>query len=79
MLAQLPEEVVLAVVGNPAHIPEFTAPSRRSLSRSACFSWCHAGREPGLSGADVLLHPTLEDTFAMVVLEAMAYGLPVCG
>ena len=27
--------------------------------------------------ADVLAHPTLEDTFAMVVLEAMAHSLPV--
>jgi glycosyltransferase involved in cell wall biosynthesis len=27
--------------------------------------------------ADVLVHPTLEDAFAMVVLEAMSYGLPV--
>jgi len=27
--------------------------------------------------ADMLAHPTTEDTFAMVVLEAMAYGLPV--
>jgi len=25
----------------------------------------------------VLAHPTLEDTFAMVVLEAMSFGLPV--
>ncbi len=27
--------------------------------------------------ADMLVHPTLEDSFAMVVLEAMSYGLPV--
>jgi glycosyltransferase involved in cell wall biosynthesis len=29
------------------------------------------------SAADVLAHPTLEDTFAMVVIEAMAHSLPV--
>jgi len=27
--------------------------------------------------ADCLVHPTLEDTYAMVVLEALAHGLPV--
>lgn len=27
--------------------------------------------------ADLLLHPSLEDTFGMVVLEAMSHGLPV--
>lgn len=29
------------------------------------------------AAADVLLHPTIYDTFAMVVAEAMAWGLPV--
>jgi UDP-glucose:(heptosyl)LPS alpha-1,3-glucosyltransferase len=29
------------------------------------------------ASADLLLHPTLEDTYGMVVLEAMSHGLPV--
>ena len=29
------------------------------------------------ASADILLHPTLEDTFGMVVLEALSHGLPV--
>jgi glycosyltransferase involved in cell wall biosynthesis len=32
---------------------------------------------PAYAAADLLVHPTTEDTYAMVVLEAMAYGLPV--
>lgn len=32
---------------------------------------------PAYAAANVLAHPTLEDSFAMVVLEAMAHGLPV--
>ena len=35
------------------------------------------GVEQVYQAADCLAHPTLEDTFAMVVLEAMSYGLPV--
>lgn len=32
---------------------------------------------PAYSAADVLLHPTIYDTFAMVVAESMSYGIPV--
>ena len=32
---------------------------------------------PAYQAADALAHPTTEDTYAMVVLEAMAHGLPV--
>lgn len=32
---------------------------------------------PAYAAADVLVHPTIYDTFAMVVAEAMAYGVPV--
>jgi UDP-glucose:(heptosyl)LPS alpha-1,3-glucosyltransferase len=32
---------------------------------------------PAYAAASCLAHPTHEDTFAMVVLEAMAHGLPV--
>lgn len=32
---------------------------------------------PAYAAADWLVHPTTEDTYAMVVLEAMAFGLPV--
>ena len=32
---------------------------------------------PAYQSANLLVHPTLEDTFAMVVLEAMANRLPV--
>jgi glycosyltransferase involved in cell wall biosynthesis len=33
--------------------------------------------ETAYQAADCLVHPTLEDTYAMVVLEAMAHALPV--
>lgn len=33
--------------------------------------------EPAYAAADLLVHPTTEDTYGMVVLEAMAHGLPV--
>jgi glycosyltransferase involved in cell wall biosynthesis len=36
-----------------------------------------AQRDAAYRAANFLVHPTLQDSYAMVVLEAMAYGLPV--
>ena len=43
------------------------------------FHWAGHLPDPAVaySAADALLHPTVYDTFGLVVAEAMAYGLPV--
>jgi glycosyltransferase involved in cell wall biosynthesis len=77
-LAQLPSDVMLAVVGNSAHIPEFRTQAE-ALGLAARVLFLGSLKDVGLAyeASDCLVHPTLEDTFAMVVLEAMAHGLPV--
>jgi len=77
-MAQLPADVVLAVVGNPAHIAEFSARAETlRLGARVFFLGALKDVAPAYEAADILVHPTFEDTFAMVVLEAMAHGLPV--
>lgn len=77
-MTQLPGEVVLAVVGNPTHIAEFRAlADTLELGARVFFLGALKDVSPSYEAADILVHPTLEDTFAMVVLEAMAHGLPV--
>jgi glycosyltransferase involved in cell wall biosynthesis len=77
-LAQLPVNVALAVVGNPAHIPAFHEQAQAlKLGSRVFFLGSLKDVDPAYEAADCLVHPTLEDTFAMVVLEAMAHGLPV--
>jgi glycosyltransferase involved in cell wall biosynthesis len=77
-MAQLPADVVLAVVGNPAHIAEFRAVAETlKLGARVFFLGALKDVSPAYESADILVHPTFEDTFAMVVLEAMAHGLPV--
>ena len=77
-MTQLPGEVVLAVVGNPAHIAEFRAlAGTLKLGDRVFFLGALKDVSPAYEAADSLVHPTFEDTFAMVVLEAMAHGLPV--
>lgn len=77
-LATLPAECYLAVVGNPAQIPQFKAQATvlQLVDRVFFLGVCKS-LDDAYQAADVLAHPTLEDTFAMVVLEAMAHGLPV--
>ena len=78
VLATLPDRVVLAVVGKPAQIPEFTRQAESlGLASRVFFLGVLQDVDPAYRAADALVHPTLEDTFAMVVLEAMAHGLPV--
>ena len=77
-LAQLPAEVVLAVVGNPVHTPGFRAQvTALQLETRVFFLGSLPDVATAYEAADSLVHPTLEDTFAMVVLEAMSHGLPV--
>ena len=77
-LAQFPVEVTLAVVGNQSHISFFKEQVKTlNLEKRVFFLGSLKDVAPAYEAADCLAHPTLEDTFAMVVLEAMSYGLPV--
>lgn len=78
VLRELPEDVVLAVVGNPGQIPVFERQAQaEGVAGRVFFLGSLQDVAPAYRAADCLVHPTLEDTFAMVVLEAMAHGLPV--
>ncbi|HXE47952.1 MAG TPA: glycosyltransferase family 4 protein, partial [Ramlibacter sp.] len=77
-LARLPEGVMLIVVGNPAGIAQYQDKARsRGLDKRVHFLGAMKDVDLAYRAASALVHPTLDDTFAMVVLEAMAYGLPV--
>lgn len=77
-LSKLPKDAYVAVVGNPAQIPHFkTQAQALGLADRVYFLGALRDVAPAYVAADCLAHPTLEDTFAMVVLEATAHGLPV--
>ena len=77
-LTELPPDCYVAVVGNAAQIPEFQADLKANCNRGRVFFLGALNAvDDAYRAADCLAHPTLEDTFAMVVLEAMAHGLPV--
>lgn len=77
-LRLLPDEVVLAVVGNSLQLSDFSHQiTQAGLKSRVIFLGTLSDIRLAYRSADCLAHPTLEDTFAMVVLEAMAHGLPV--
>ena len=76
-LPQVPD-LHLAVVGNSQQITAFRNRAQQlQLSERVHFVGSLADVTPAYAAADLLVHPTTEDTYAMVVLEAMAHGLPV--
>lgn len=78
VLRDLPGDVVLAVVGNPGQIPVFERQAQaEGVAGRVFFLGSLQEVTPAYRAADCLVHPTLEDTFAMAVLEAMAHALPV--
>ena len=74
----LPSDVVLVVVGNSGAVPKYHDYAQElNIEERVFFLGTLNDLSAAYASADCLAHPTLEDSFAMVVLEAMAYGLPV--
>jgi len=66
------------LVGNGQHIATFRRQAEQLLLTDRVhFLGSLPDVTPAYCAADLLVHPTTEDTYAMVVLEAMAHGLPV--
>lgn len=77
-LKNLAPDTFVAVVSNPAHrgaIEKMAA--NAGLTQRVFFLGAQQQMELAYRAADCLVHPTLQDSYGMVVLEAMAYGLPV--
>ena len=77
-LEKLPEKTHLVVVGNSEGVQAMQRLAQLAgLTQRVHFLGSLADMESAYQAADMLVHPTLEDSYGMVVLEAMAHGLPV--
>jgi UDP-glucose:(heptosyl)LPS alpha-1,3-glucosyltransferase len=77
-MTHLPAATSLMVAGNPRYAPRYQLQAQRlGLGERVRFLGSLNDLAPAYWAADCLAHPTLEDSYAMVVLEAMAHGLPV--
>jgi UDP-glucose:(heptosyl)LPS alpha-1,3-glucosyltransferase len=79
VLDRLPERAMLCVVGgdDPRNVPE-AAQSIERLQAQGRLTFCKADLkiERYYAAADALLFPSLYESFGLVVLEAMAMGVP---
>ena len=77
-LRLLPEDICLAVVGDSSQIPEWTSKvSNWGIKDRVKFLGQQTQMNKVYQACDLFVHATLEDVFPIVVLEAMAHGLPV--
>ena len=77
-LARMEPGVCLAVVGNPKQADAIGQLARAcGVGERVHFLGALLQMDSAYRACDMLVHPTLQDSYGMVVLEAMAYGLPV--
>jgi len=77
-LVDIPQADWLAVVGQSRQLPQMQAMADAlGLTHRVHFLGACSDVATVYRAADLLVHPTLEDSYAMVVLEAMAFGVPV--
>jgi len=74
----LPQGMSLAVVGDTSQIPEWQSKvNQLGLQYRVVFLGQQTQMDQVYQACDLFVHATLEDVFPIVVLEAMAHGLPV--
>ena len=77
-LAQLPKDIFLVIVGSASPENKWRSQvAALGLQDRFYFKGVLDDMTLAYTAADILVHPTLEDTFGMVVLEAMAHAVPV--
>ena len=76
-LAQLPKDIFLVIVGSATPENKWRSQvTALELQDRIYFKGVLDDMTLAYAAADLLVHPTLEDTFGMVVLEAMSHAVP---